>query len=222
MVSLGGGTTAGSVQTGAPTPTPLTASPVTLPGAHAFTAGGADQSAGGGGNLTLAAGTYGALSTGNNATNNLTSGIYYFDSFTVGGGTRINLDLGFGDIILNIVGDLSTGSNVNFVLSNGGGPFDVLFEVHGDTDIGGGSTWVGTLFAPDSEIKFGNNVTISGAIYGDVVDIGGGSRLHHVPSNILFANNGNPNPAPVPEPGMLAIFGLSLLGLGLVRRRAFK
>lgn len=219
-VTLGGSSSAGSTVTGAPAPTPLAYAPVALPSASSFSAGGPNQSTGGGGTLNLVADTYGALTTGSNATVNLSSGVYFFDSFTLGGGTDLNLDLTGGAITINIVGNLTMGSNVDVNLI-GGDASDVLFEVHGTASIGGGTDWFGTLFSPiaGKTVTFGSNTRISGAVYGQVVEIGGGSRLIHDPSSALFPGDPGPGPAPVPEPGTLALLGLGLAGLGLARRR---
>lgn len=218
-VTLGNGSSAGSKVNGAAAPTPL-ATPFNMPNASVFTAAGANQAVSG--VFNLAAGTYGNLTTASNAVLNLSAGVYYFDSFTVGNGAQINLDLGLGDIVINIVGGLSTGNNVNFVLS-GGDPFDVLFEVHGASTIGSGNVWVGTLFAPDAAVSFGNNALINGAVYGDVVTIGSGAAVNYAPSNILFAAYNQPteptDPADVSEPGLLGLVGLGLLALGATRRR---
>jgi len=216
-VSLGGSSTAGAIVTGAPAPTPLAYVPVAMPTASIFSAGGADATVGGGGALTLGAGIYGDLTTGSNADVNLSSGTYFFDSFKLGGGTDLTLDLSLGGILINIVGDLDFGSNVNVILV-GGDASDVLFELHGEATVGGGTKWFGTLFAPDSEVSFGSNARITGAVYGDIVGIGGGSWLTHVQSDALFPTAGGGGQE-VPEPAALASLGFGLIALGLFRRR---
>ena len=61
----------------------------------------------------------------------------------------------------------------------GGDASDVLFEVHGNASIGGGTDWFGTLFSPiaGKTVTFGSNSVVTGAVYGQVIEIGGGSRL---------------------------------------------
>lgn len=216
-VTLGNNATAGAILNGAAAPTPLAPPAITMPGAHAFTAGGDNHSVGSNGSLSLLADSYGAVSLGNNGSLSLSSGEYFFDSMTFGGNGTLELDLGLGGIVINIVGDLSIGANFDIVLLDGN-PMDVLFEVHGDVNVGQNADWFGTLFAPDSKISFGAGAKITGALYGDVVNIGQNSAFNHAASNVLFQGPG-PDPAQVSEPAALGILGLGLIGIGLYRRR---
>lgn len=219
-VSLGNNATAGAIVNGAAAPVPLAPPSVALPEANLFTAGGLNQTVGNNGSLSLLADTYGALQVGNNGEVSLSSGEYFFDSMTFGNNGTLELDLTLGAIVINIVGNLSTNSGFEIVLI-GGDASDVLFEVHGNASIGQNADWFGTLFAADGTVTFNANAEITGAIYGDIVNIGQNSRFSYARSNILFpADNGNgPDPAQVAEPAALGFLGMGLIGLALYRGR---
>lgn len=216
-VSLGNNATAGAIVNGAAAPTPVAPPVITMPGAHAFTAGGDSHHVNANSSLSLLADSYGAVSLASSGSLGLSSGEYFFDSMMFGANGTLELDLGLGGIVINIVGDLSIGANFDIVLLDGN-PADVLFEVHGDVNVGQNVDWFGTLFAPDSKIAFGAGANITGALYGDVVNIGQNSVFNHAASLSLFQAQG-PEPAQVSEPAALGILGLGLIGIGLYRRR---
>lgn len=200
---------------------PALYTPPTLPAPTSFTAGGANQSVGGGGTLILAPDTYGTLNTGTNAEVYLSSGTYYFDAINnFGGGTDVYLDLTGGDIQIFVVGNFSAGTNVDFVLS-GGTAKDVYIETHGDFHWGGGGDLYGTVFAPgntillgESEADTGTNVTLYGAMYADdVIHLGGGTHVYFEVSD-YFANV----VVPVPGAVLLGVLGLSVAGARLRKR----
>lgn len=219
-VAVGSNVSVAGVVNGAPAPTPLAPPVIALPEANSFTAGGANKTVGNGGTLSLLADTYGALTVANNGFVSLSGGEYFFDSMTFGNNGVLELDLSLGAIIINIVGNLSIGNGFDIVLL-GGDATDVLFEVHGNAAIGNGADWFGTLFAPDGKISFGNDADITGAIYGDIVQIGNNSRFSYATSSILFGGAGGPGPAPaeVAEPAALGVLGLGLLAIGIRRGR---
>jgi hypothetical protein len=182
--TLGGGASVAIlVNDGTPLSTPETFTPITLPEANVFVANNDDYTVSGGGTLTLAPGVYGELETGTNVTLNFSSGTYVFESFDIGGGTDINLDLSGGDILFFIVGDLDTGTNIDTNLT-GGTAEDVYWEAGGIISLGGGTLWQGTTYStkhnkPDENgVTTGTNVDVFGALYSaEQVQIGGGSNI---------------------------------------------
>jgi hypothetical protein len=197
-------------------PAPYT--PPSLPPSTSFAAGGANQTVLGGASLILGPGTYGTLSTGSNAKLYLSTGTYYFDAISsLGGGTKVYLDLTSGGIQILSVGNVTSGSNVDFILTAGTAQ-DVYVETHGDFSWGGGGNFYGTVFAPgntitlgESDIDTGSNVNVWGALYADnVVTLGGGSNVNFEVSD-YFAHTVIPAPPAV----LLGILGLGAVGLKL-------
>ncbi len=228
-VALGNNASTGGVINGAAAPTPLSPASIVMPSANVFSAGGTNYSYNNNQQLALSEGTYGAVSFKNNGKLTLTSGVYYFDSFNFGNNGLLELDLTGGDILINIVGNLTGGNNFDIALI-GGDPFDVLFEIHGNVKVDQNSDWYGTIFAPNSTVEFGQNATITGAIYGDIIKIDQKSTFSYAASNRLFpqdnGNGGNgddddngPNPSEVPAPAPLASILFGLMALGYISRR---
>lgn len=194
----------------------------TAPVQSDFTAsGGENLATRSGTHYNLASGSYGNFVTGTNTTLTLSSGSYYFNDLTFGQNTYINLDLGLGAIIINVAGDLSGGNHLIFAMSPGGSASDIFYDVQGSATFGSGSHFAGAIFAGD-DISFGNNVTITGALYGNNVRVGNGSELLMAGSNILPINYeqiGGPISQEISAPGAVGFLGLGLLGLVMWRRR---
>jgi len=157
--------------------------------------GGLDHSGSNGQSLTLGPGSYGALSFGSLFTLTLTAaGDYFFDSIKTASGARINAVPG---IHVFVCGAATFGSVKVLPASLTGG--DITFEVQSTAVenafmAGGGSAWIGEVFAPNGGIHIGSGGTVSsfvGSLHGlTVVDIehgvdghdGGGTFPNPVPS----------------------------------------
>jgi hypothetical protein len=197
-------------------------------GATSFTAGGTNQTVDSGlDQLTLGAGTYGALSTSQqNQTVTLSdAGNYYFDSMYAQGGFKLEVDLTNGPVNIYVVGDANLfGQNIQLMVKGEGTdgafvPIDqaqslaglLYLETKGNFKLGGSGTWGGTVYSTQDGV--GVNIAQysdwTGAVYAlDSVDI-----LDHGTWNYVAL-------AAVPVPPAVWLFGSGLLGLvGIARRR---
>lgn len=197
-------------------PPPVT--PPTLPTASVFASNPANPQAAAGGDLTLAPGTYGAVTLGGGHLF-LESGVYVFDSFAGGNSAEITIDLTNGGIQLFVVGNFQAGNGLVVDLINGTAA-DVYLEVHGNFAISNSSTFFGTVFTPFGNINVGNGGSVVGALYaGGTVDFGNGGTVNLLAANFLQ----EPTPTPIPEPTSLALWGMTVLcGAGCARRRHWR
>ena len=185
-----------------------------LPDSTEFTAGGTDISVPKGKRKSpseyfLAPGTYGDLSSSNNAANtNLYlnagptgHGNYYFESFALGRSMTLYLDLsGTYDIRIFVLGEIEVGRKLNVLVSTDGtnyipmnppsGPAvdpliaaRVYWESHDDFSLGNSSNWFGTVYTPDGNLSVASSSYLIGSFFS-----GGGhniqsSTVYHVPPN---------------------------------------
>ena len=162
--------------------------------------------------LTLAPGIYRDLTSTNSKTLNLTAGTYVFRSFSLAGNNIINADVSGGEILIFVVGDVTTGSNLDFNLT-GGTADKIYLESGGVVSLGGSNDWYGTIYSTKSNlpnefgITTGNNTDVWGALYSsEQIRLGGANNItlvgpffgiYSVPSNVsdIALNEIYPSPA---------------------------
>lgn len=190
-----------------------------LPDATVFTAGGADIILPSDGTeelpseLPVVPGTYGVLSSANNAAHTLLKlnagstghGNYYFDSIDLGSNLTLKLDLsGTYDIRIFVVGDIEFRRDLNVLVSADGMNYSaiaaltdemklalgarVYWESHGDYSLGQTSNWFGTVYTPDGNLEsVGGTAMNPSYLIGSFFSGGGhslqNSQVFHVPPN---------------------------------------
>jgi predicted acyltransferase (DUF342 family) len=159
---------------------PQTYSLVTLPPPTSFSSGGANVTT----SCTLNPGSYGSVNLGTSKTLNLSSGDYYFDSFSMGGSSVLNLNVGNGKIHIFVTGNVTFGTSVVANVLNGN-PEDVYLETHGNFSLGGSSKWYGIIFCPSGKFTAGTSCKITGDVWtnGDI-SINGSCNIYCI-ENVL-------------------------------------
>jgi hypothetical protein len=150
-----------------------------LPIATAFTCGGANHTGANSQSLALGPGSYGDIQFGSRFTLTLNgSGNYLFNSITAASGARIVVPT--PPVRIFVCGGVNFSGSVEVSFPNTPSPAntDLKVEVHASGEnafrAGGGSTWVGDVFAPFGEIHFGGGGCCSfffARFWADSVDI---------------------------------------------------
>lgn len=219
-VTYGGTYTPGTFATlnGSATAAPFTASPVpfaprTLPAATVFTSGGGNiiDTSSAGPDTFLTPGSYGNLIFDTLDELTLSAGDYYFDSFDFDG-WALNLTgvSAATPIRIFVSGDITTGALVDMTINGidaANAPLElsryVSWETHGDyiEDNLGGNELIGTVFAPNGDIRIGQYTDVRGQLIA-------GGMVYTRPGATITA---------VPEPTGLVL--VSLIGCVLRRRK---
>jgi hypothetical protein len=219
FTGVGGSVTQGSVSVN-----PAAYTHTTVPGADAFSAGGANVSVGTFQSLTLAPGSYGSLTLSGSSTLTLTSGNYFFTSINTPGPfgfAVINFDLTKGPINVFVTGNItlvnSTEENVlvgGVMQSDPAFGKQVFFEsANGNISLTGFAfnTMFGTYFAPNGNISAATFTNIDGGlIAAGTVTTGSGTIIDELSPRLAAGSGGT---AAVPEPSTLALFGLGAAAL---------
>lgn len=237
-VVVGGTTTTGGGPPAPATPaTPATYVPVAVPGASTFAqdpSSAADLAIPSGGTSLSPGAVVGDLTAAaNRVLKLLAPGDYYFNSIDLGSGFDLWLDLAAGMYNIFVAGDVDIAANMEVfdILGNKLNPLtqgalgkNLFLETHGDFEVGSGSDWFGTVFAPDGDIRFDANARIAGALWagnedgsspansGGTVSLGSGVDFSYHSANSLPAqftppSSGTPGGS-VPEPMSLFVWTL--------------
>lgn len=166
-----------------------------------WTSGGTNVNLGWAESTTLAAGSYGALSTNSSNTINLGAGQYAFTSFNLGWDGRVIADTTAGDVYLLVSGALNAGDQTRF------------------ETVGGGRL----ILVSGGNASFGYRAQIDGAVYSrGALSFGGETQLRGLASadGNLSTGYGSQFAYVIPGPGGLALLPLLFGGLSKRRRRA--
>ncbi len=154
---------------------PQTYISLNLPPTSSFSSGGNDITI----NSTLNPGSYGKVNLGTSKTLNLSSGDYYFTSFSMGGSGKLNMDVNGGKIRIFVTGDVKFGTSVTTAVLNGG-PESVYLETEGNFTLGGSDKWNGTVYTPAGNITVGTSCLINGALLANGnISIGGSTKIYY-------------------------------------------
>ena len=160
-----------------------------LPLTFNLEAGGADVTIRAGDPCQLAPDTsYGTVEVKENATLCLSTGSYAFDEFHIKEGATINLDVGMGPIVVDAVTVLEFKENVEMNVI-GGSAADVVFRVQDQAQFKEDGVYVGTYFgfeASNAQMHVKENSTLTGALYGDVVEVKEHAEVHGMPAESVY------------------------------------
>jgi hypothetical protein len=123
------------------------------------------------------------------ATLELSSGHYRFESWDIDRETRIRLDLAGGPIIIDVAGQVEIDDRVRMeVTSAVGGAEDVLVEfgIADEVELGDGGRYLGTFLAPRAELHLGRGAFLEGALYGRRVTVDDRAELVQNPALDVF------------------------------------
>jgi hypothetical protein len=153
---------------------------LTLPSATNFNSGGNDIKSSG----TLSPGSYGNVTLGTSKTLNLSSGDYYFKSFSMSGSGKLKINLNTGKIRIFITGNTTFGTSIETTILNGS-PENVYWEIHGNFNMGGSGKWNGIIYCPSGNITIGTSCIIKGALWaGGDISIGGSSMIYYMANSL--------------------------------------
>lgn len=149
-----------------------------------FSAGGDNQTVPVGGTLALAPGSYNNVKVLKNGALQLSSGEYFMQSLFTDGGSTLELDVSHDEIIINVVGLLSFGKNMQVVIVPGGesASDQVTFNrlEGGALKILSGAKVLGSIIAPNAIVSLANDVRFKGAICAKTINVNKRvTLLHH-------------------------------------------
>lgn len=163
--------------------------------------------------------TLGVLNTANNVTTNLNlvAGLNVIDytSMSLGAGNTVQINsTGATDTaVVRIAGALTTGNNMNIVLTGGITEDRVIFQLGGNIALGGSGQYRANFLALSGSCTQGNGNTIFGnLICSGNIDPGGSTIFQ----NLAFDGD----LVVIPEPGTYIMLATGLAAIGLYGRRS--
>jgi hypothetical protein len=153
-----------------------------------LTAGGPNVTVNAGETYTLLPGSYGTVEIKENATVNLSSGDYAFDELRIKEGTTINLDVSGGPVVVDAVTVLEFKENIKMYVT-GGSAADFVVRVENQAQFKEDGQYLGTYFGFESalaEMHVKENSTLTGALYGDVVEVKENSVVNGMPASAVY------------------------------------
>ena len=134
---------------------------------------------------TLEPGSYGELEVRKEARLNLQSGHYAFRDLTLGEGSILHIDLSSGPIVVDVEGEIDFKARVTMTLA-GGDASQVLFQAGEEVDLRDDGTYFGTYISADEEIELHKGASLTGALYGEKVDVEQNSTLIGMPAANVY------------------------------------
>jgi len=131
-----------------------------LPGNHDVLLSGNSE-------MELLPGAYGALRVDPGNTIKLRSGVYHFYSVSLLQDSKIEADLKYGPIIVNVKSQWSVSERASVAVNGKTDASMVRWNFFGSDNVkfGNDISWKGVFTAPDAKIEFGDRVNWTGAIY---------------------------------------------------------
>ncbi len=143
--------------------------PLSLPGVN-VTDSGEDVKVEKNEALTLEPGDYKKLEVKESATLNLSTGDYSFEKIDVKKEAVLNLDVSSGPIVISVKKDVNLHERVT--MTSTGTASDILFQVAGKhVHLKKKGVYLGTFVVPRGHIKMEEDSTLTGALYGDKIEI---------------------------------------------------
>jgi predicted acyltransferase (DUF342 family) len=160
-------------QVGGPIHRPGAAAQSVLP-TNPVTPGTQNVTVNNGATQTIPPGSYGDLILRARSNVTLSAGTYNLRSLTVEGQTSVKLDTVAGDVLVNVLGNVTIFSGAGFTT---GDPSKVLLYSTGNITVEANTTFPGTLIAPFGQLDVSNFVSISGCVGGRDVIVDTNSKI---------------------------------------------
>jgi len=145
--------------------------PVALP-TLSYTASGEDITVERYESLTLEPGSYGDVIVRRGGSLTLSSGLYYMNRLLVRIDASLSLDIQDNSVGINVVENLLFGINSTIHTSDNKSTSVTFSSLQSDRiNIKNGSHVIGTIIAPNAEVRLRRNSIFKGSIYADIIDV---------------------------------------------------